>query len=295
LAVVSIGEMQRLARCFLPVAQARLATILYVWYPAAIFLLHAYPAGLLNCLTLFALRMLAEQRFMPAAIASLFATGLAPLAVALPMSVAVAGISMVRPERGRPAVSNVIRLAYYGFVASLGFLLFCGWQFYTYGDAMAFVRAQDAWGVAPPAIVRLVRCVFMLLVVPDLIQAASALRDSWVMLMAGNLVMSQHQLQGCLNTGGFAVGIVGVLACWRVRPHVLLAHGIFVMLLYAWSLGSVTVGWATLRLIYGTPAPFIGAAVLLGGRPRVAWCFAGLSAVVLWLEEFMMSAGYGVI
>lgn len=288
--VASVREMRFLACGLLARRAAFWAVIFYAAYPASIFLLHAYPVALLNWATLAGLNALHARRWWRAALFSGIATAAGPLAVAL----AVVTAFMVLAAPDRPRLSWAGR----GAAAALAFsglLLFCVWQGWAFGDPLAFVHAQAGWGPAPPWPLRIGRAAMQLLVLPDLLQTALAWRAALRLAVSRDFWGAQHQFQGGLNTAALALCILCVAASARVRPRIVPLHGALVVALYAWFAGAASPGWATMRLIGVTPAPFLGAAWVLGARPRLAGLVALASCVLLVVEEFSMSAGYGVI
>jgi hypothetical protein len=297
----SIYAMHRLAARLLPPAAAGTATILYSLYPGAGFLLKSYPTGAQNLLALLCLTALADRLPLLAALCAGAATACGPLGVALSLTVTISALwPMLAARTASEAVRILATAAARGALSAAGLIGFMLFQWVTLGTPTAFMQAQWAWHPAADLASRLVRSLFMLLALPDLVLAAARLPAVLPLWTAGAHAEAQAHVQNALNTAALGTALLATFAAAlpalrRLLPWQVLLQGAALLLLYIWFVASVIDGWATLRLIYPAIVPFLVAAAALQCRPAARRLWLTASCLLLVLEELMIDTGYLVI
>ncbi len=298
-ALGSVMAFHRLADRVLPPAAARTATLLLAVSPAANFLWQSYPTGLMNLLTVLVLLALVDGEVLRAAVFSGVVTASGPLGLGSALAVcACAALQAWRGLRpgmpGREAgamLREAGRLAALGVISVSGLLVFLAIQYVKFGDAFAFMKAQDAWATQLSWLARVPQFVLQSLVVPDLIQAGRALKH---LDRAPTLMWLQLSVQKSLYLVLQAAAILMVAASARLRCRPVLLQGAFTMALFIWFHSTSRPGNSTPRLLYCDMAIFLGAGWLLRDRPALAWLAVGGSACLLAGAEFLTVAGYMV-
>jgi hypothetical protein len=289
LACASICCLHRLAGRLLPARDAQLATALYALNPAAHFMIH--PVGLANLLAILALTDMQAGRFWRAAFWSGVATATGPLLVFLSLSVVLAAL----PDGGLAGffrrAPRLIGLSLLSLSGILAFMAFLWWRF---GDATPFVAAQDAWMLRLPAGQRLAAFCAMMLVVPDFVQAAFAMRAVLELHAAGDGLGVQTGMEQVLGHAGIGFAALGAWASLKLRPRFLGVFALLLLAAYIWlDIGNLGVH-AALRLIYAAVPSGLGLALLLRHRPALAGALLLLFAATLLLQTMLTKAGYFV-
>lgn len=296
-AFASIWAFHRLASRFLPPRVAGAATWLFALYPGASFLLLSYPTGLMNLLCVLALLAVLERRFWAAACCAGLVTASGPLGLGTAMSVWVCA-SLDEGARLREAGASArrlaaaaLRLAALGVTAISGLGAFLLWQEIKFGDAFAFMEAQQAWAVPPGWVARLPRALGQCLIVPDfgwgIAYAAHALH-------AKTLVGMQAGLEMSVNDVALGMALSMFLVSLRVAPRPVVLQAGFTLALFVAFHSAVRPGNSTLRLTYCVLATFFGLAWILRERPRLTRCVFALFALMLATAAFLSAAGYHV-
>lgn len=287
----SIGAFHHLARRVLRQADAGWATALFALYPGASFLLDSYPTGLMNLLVAGALLAVLDGRFWLAAVCAGLVTGIGPLGLGTALTVFLyAALAAWRARE--PGVRALARLAALGAVSVAGLAGFLGWQMLAFGDALAFVKAQEAWAISRPWPQRIPRFAVQALVVPELVAALRALAQA---LRLRALVPVQEALNTGLNLAAQAVGLAGVYASLPGFGGPVAAQGVFTMALFIWFHSVSRPGNSTFRLTYCIVGMFMGVAWLIRGRRRVQMAAVAISAMMLAGASFLVNAGYHVV
>jgi hypothetical protein len=297
-AAASIGAFHTLARRLLREGPASTATLLFSLYPAANFLLLSYPTGLMNLLCILALLALMDGRIWRAALFSGLVTAIGPLGLGTALTVCAMAALRALPNIRRAQnprmqfcreMAALIPLGLLSVAGLIGFLL---WQYVTLGDALAFIKAQEAWAVSLSWPKRIPRGVLQAMILPDFIAALGELRHA---AHAATLVALQASLEKSLQTAALGVALIGVLASARLQCRPVLLQGAFTLALFIWFHSTSRPGNSTLRLTYCTIGMFLGMAWLLRHRPHLAVAVISSSAACLACGAFLSAAGYHVV
>jgi hypothetical protein len=285
LGIGSIFTFHRLARRLLPPDAAMRATALYAIWPAAIYFAMGYPTGLINLCVIAALAAYVERQFWRAAFWCGLGTAAAPTVVFIAVALCLdQGIAWLRGGR---AMREVPRLIGFGLLTVGGLIGYMIFQFIEFHDPFTFIKAQEAWGVSPPFLVRLGRFLdpAWYLYLPALAWQY-ALHVHHVMLATGRPFASfmphvaWHE-QGLLCFFIFLLGIAGIItALRRIRPLVLPGAGLAVFLGYTWFISTTGQNLdATPRLLYPALALFLGLGLLF--TPKRRWLFYPVLAMLI--------------
>lgn len=117
-------------------ATGKLAALLYVWSPASVFLISAYPDGLFIALTSAALLCLQSRKYGVASLLAGLSTAVSPLGICTAIAVTIA---VLRERR------SAIRLATTTVVSLSGLIAWISWQSVRYGSPLLFLTEQKTF------------------------------------------------------------------------------------------------------------------------------------------------------
>ncbi len=289
-AFASICALHRLAEAVLPARAVGLATWLYALWPAASFLLLSYPTGLMNLLCILALLTALRERFWMAALCAGLVTASGPLGLGTAVAVWLCAAEDRLP-RGVTA-GALVELAGLGTVAVSGLAGFLLWQYVVLGDAFAFIKAQGAWATPLPWLARIPRAIEQVLILPDFGLGFAYLLH---VLHARSLVALQAELEKGLHTAALGLALLVCVLCWRRVPRVIGYQAVFTLALFIWFHSTSRPGNSTLRLTYCVMLIFLGLALILQARPRLARWTLCLSGLMLFSGALLTACGYHVV
>ena len=288
-AFASICAFHRLALKLLPKSAAATATWLFALYPGASFLLLSYPTGLMNLLCILALLAAMHRRYWAASTCAGLVTASGPLGLGTAMAVWVCAAIEKRPFG---IVTTLARLGALGLLSISGLTGFLLWQFFKFGDAFAFIKAQAAWAAPLPWLARIPRAIEQLLILPDFGLGLAYLVHA---LHAKTRVAFQLELEKGLHNAALGLALLMCALCWRVTPRPIRYQGAFTLALFIWFHSTSRPGNSTLRLTYCIMTTFIGMAWLLRHKPKTARWVIGLSAAMLFCAAVLSATGYHVV
>jgi hypothetical protein len=293
LATGSAVAFHALAADVLPRAAARRATILYLVYPGAHFLLRAYPTALSNLFACVVLLLLRRNRIAVAASLAGLAVAAGPLAVAGSLTVtAVTLIDQLAALKQRATVPGAAcRIAITSLAAFWGLLAYSAFLGIRFGQPFAFVAAEQAWAVARSPGARVKGALLAVLILPDLFDIFHHAGR----LFHGTADRFAIALDRRLNAAWLAAALTGLAGGVRHIAWPIMLHAALIIGLYVWFIDTVQGHEATLRLLYQAPGSFIGLAWLLQGRPVTFASAAGLSAISLAIEVVLTTTGYYIV
>ncbi len=293
LGIGSIFAFHRLASRVAAPEAARRATAIYAVWPAAIYFAMGYPTGLINLCVIAALAAYVEKRFWRAAFWCGLGTAAAPTVVFIAVALCLdRGIAWLRGARAIREVPGLIGFGLLTVGGLLGYMIF---QFIKFGDPFTFIKAQEAWGVSPPFMLRLNRFFsphWYAELPTQAVQYYAHVYRAWTSTgrpLASFMPHIQWHEQGVLCSFIFLLGIAGIAAALlRVRPLALPGAALTVFLGYTWFITTTGQNLeATPRLLYPAIALFIGLGVLFtpsrrpGRRPSQRWLFYPLLAALV--------------
>jgi hypothetical protein len=231
------------------------AAALLAFLPSSVFLSSAYSEPLALAFCIGALLALQNGWFAAAAMASALATATRSASVAL---VPVLAGYVLLASRLAPLL-RLSTAAALALAAAGGLLAFMAWQWWVFGDAFAFAKAQQAWSGQESLSQRLMRGLTL-------------------------APVRQWQMPGALYFIGF-VALVAIgarrIAWW------LTAYATLVLAIAYVTAGTGIAGLSSMpRFVLMAFPAFIVAALLLEGRPRLTALVIGLGAIGLfWTTE----------
>jgi hypothetical protein len=302
LGIGSIFAFHRLALRLVAPEAARRATAIYGVWPAAIYFAMGYPTGLINLCVIASLAAYVERRFWRAAFWCGLGTAAAPTVVFVAVALCLdQGIAWLRGNR---AISAVPRLIGFGLLTVGGLIGFMIFQFIEFHDPFTFIKAQEAWGVSPPFMLRLHRF-FSLSWYAELpvaaVQYYQHVYHIWTTTnrpFASFMAHIQWHEQGLMSSFIFLVGIAGMItALLRIKPLAVPLAALAVFLGYTWFITTTGQNLeATPRLLFPASALFMGLGVLF--TPKRRWIFYPLLAVLViftLLNNAFAVTGYWLI
>ena len=214
---------------------ARWTTAVLAWCPLSLYGTVLYTQGLFLLLTTAALRAFDNRQHGWAALWGAMATATRATGTAL-----VPAFLFVSWRERRPAIAYAISLA-----SGAGLLLFSMYCAIRFGDPLAFVHVQKAWG-----------------------------QPNWWMIFMQALTLNKSNLMQVVMVFG------GGYLLWRLRaklPLIAVAYGFcsLALLIFSGALSSVH------RYAYGIVSLSMALGVLLESHPRWGYLLMGLFAVFL--------------
>jgi len=282
----------RLAAILLPAPQARTATLCFAAWPAIVFLVMGYPAGLIDLCVFTALRHHIQRRPLRAALWCGLGTAAAPQVVfiAAAFCLDLCRIWLTNRPTGRAALNNLAL----GALSVWGLLAFMLYQTITFKSPFAFLVAQRGFAQMPPFIPHLLRMVslswyalpfsFTRLAFTQLIQHQAApvhLRE--------NFVVAAQLLLSVAATFLTAAGVVHAIR--KKFPPVIPLAAATLLAGYLWFVATGTFLWLCgPRMLQPAAALFL----LIGATPRPTATITAL-AVLSFAASAVIAAGYGII
>lgn len=300
----SIFAFDRLANTVLRPREAALATLCFGFWPASSFYLMGYPTGLISLFVIMAISDHITARFWRSGLWLGLGTATAPTVVFVG---AVLGIHhAVRWLKDGVRPIGAIRLAGWALVALSGILAFMLYQWVALGNALAFVKAQIAWGTAPPPAARLQSLLHFGHYLQQPRAGLAEIRSAMVQLHHN--VNGKHAflfamgLQRLVNFTAFVISVVA-LVCAAIRLRMrgrftfVIWAGWAVFLGYLWFIVSTAQNMLdTPRLLLPAVATFLGLGVLLARTPKLAsFAVILVFAAASVGEMAAVAAGYWVV
>ncbi len=289
----SVCAFAALARRVLAGPEAAWATWLFALYPGASFLLLGYPTGLMNLLVILALLAVLDRRFWLGALWAGIGTASGPLG--LGTALAVWGCA-ARAEGGvltrRPLAPAMVRLGGLGLLSMSGLCGFLLWQAVTFGDPLAFVKAQAAWATPVGWLTRASRAFGQVAIVPDFGWGLAYVAHA---LHARTLVGLQAGLETGVHHMALGLALLMLVVCARRVPLPVLLQGIFTLALFVVFHSAVRPGNSAVRLTYCALTTFLGLGVVLRHFPGFRGLLYFVFGMMLFSAAFLSAAGYHVV
>jgi hypothetical protein len=293
--VVSIFAFYQLAHRLLPGPAGQIATVGFAVYPGASFFVNAYPASTMNLLMILMLLALLRGHIWRAALWAGTAAVFGPLAIvmglAVPMEAVRRGWLKARRRRGQ-GVDALIRPIGVALAATVllltslvGFMVF---QWIRFGTPFAFLRAQQAWGGASPA-VRFVRAITL--------YPLRAYDGSPNPAGPGPYPGTAFEvyIQSIESVVAILLCLALILLSRRLVHWPVTVAGLAVVIAYYWFVGTVEGPVAGFRELYLAIPMFLGLGVLFQRSPWIARILVGVFAILLCSQVALTVAGYLVV
>ena len=269
-----------------------LATYALMLYPGAQFYLAGYPTSLMNVIVMLGLWAILARRYWLAATIAGIGTAAGPLMMLLSMVVCGSYIH----DRFRGSDVDMGRtfgsLLAMGALAISGFLSYTGFLYARFGDPLAFLQVQRAWGHLP-----LATHVYRFLTLAGVFGGGYSKFLMSLIPFANTqpLRVFEASLQNTLNTFTFVI-----LACslWYARrrlPRVMMLYAALVLVAYLWLLGSVQGPVSTARLVFIAIPAFIAIGSMASRFPRITSGILLFFALTLVVQTALFVAGYWVV
>ena len=291
-----------LAQAVLKPREAAYASALFALWPATVFFIMGYPTGLISLCVIGALGAHIRGHHWRAALWCGLGSAAAPTVMFVAAALYLArGLNLLRqgvtPRRA-------LQLAGWALLCAsglLGFLLYQQWRFH---DALAFDKAQLAWGAAPPFGQRLHRLVDW----HWYTQQANAGRDEISQGLAlwrngqklPGMTAIEAGVQRWINSFSMVLAVLGLLCAsfgLRRRAATIAAAGWCVFAGYVWFIFTTDQNMLCVpRLLYPAISLFLGFGLLAGRLPA----FAGVTVLAFsllasGLEAAFAASGYWVV
>ncbi|HET9147782.1 MAG TPA: mannosyltransferase family protein [Acetobacteraceae bacterium] len=297
--IASVFAFERLARRLLAPDAARGATAIYAFWPASVYFTMGYPTGLINLCALAALSAYVERRYWRPALWCGIGTAAAPtlvfLAAGLCLDQGLAWLSGTRDVREIP------RLIGFGLLSVSGLIGFIIFQWIALHDPLAFIKAQDAWGTSPPALVRLDR----LFDIPRYFHLQTQAFQFFRHVHAtrnGRMTPAlrrdiQYNEQFMLNGISFVLVLAGLMAAFRrVRPLAVPLAALAGLIGYLWFIVATNQNMtATPRLLYPAIAVFLGLGALTARSRLLLAALLSLLGALTVMNGVAAASGYFLI
>lgn len=269
-----------------------MATYAFILYPGAQFYLAGYPTSLMNFIIVLGLWATLARRYWLAGAISGIGAAAGPLMMLL--SVVVCGAYIHDRSHGSDTgigrmVGRIIAMAALG---TSGFLLYVGFLYAKFGDPLAFLQVQRAWGHLPLAM-HIYRFVTL----------AGVLGGGYSKFLFSLIPFANTQplrvfevsLQDTFNTLVFVI-VAGALGyARRSLPRVMVLYAALVLVSYQWLLGSVQGPTSTARLVFIAIPGFLAIGSMASRFPRIILGVLTLFAIMLTIQTALFVAGYWVV
>ncbi len=293
IAYAAIDQFFRLGVRLIGPRAAAIATVLYVAYPAAHFLLQSYPTGLMNLIALLVLRDVIDGREWRPALLAGIGTAAGPLMVVPGFTVWLVALWRRRERLLQPRV--LLLLLGLGVLALSGLIAFVGWQAVALHDPFAFLAAQRPWDQSRGLASRLWRFVWMTLILPDFYHIGWLGHDFVHFMRTGQYFWAFVRFEFAMNFFFRALLMIGLFWTISIKPRAVPLYGVLVMLFYIFFHGTKHGGFSMMRLIYICAPAFWGLGRALQREPVWAWGTAIMFTLALIAQEIFSDIGQLVL
>ena len=269
-----------------------IATYALMLYPGAQFYLAGYPTSLMNFIVMLGLwATLARRHWLAGAISGVGAAA-GPLMMLL--SVVVCGSYIHDHCRGSdtamvPMIGRMVAMA---ALATSGFLLYASFLYAEFGDPLAFLQVQSAWGHIP-----LVTHIYRFLTLAGVLGGGYSkfLLTLMPFVNTQPLHVFEISLQDTFNTLTFVI-VAGALGyAWQRLPRIMVLYAALVLVAYLWLVGSIQGPTSTMRLVFIAVPVFLAIGSLAPRFPRTALGILIFFATALVIQTSLFVAGYWVV
>ena len=272
--------------------QRDLATYAFMLYPGAQFYLAGYPTSLMNFIVMLGLWAMLARRYWLAGAVSGVGAAAGPLMMLL--SVVVCGSYIHDRCRGSGAamVPMAWRVVAMAALATSGFLLYAGFLYAQFGDSLAFLQVQRAWGHLP-----LATHIYRFLTLAGVFGGGYSkfLLSLLPSVNTQPLHVFEVSLQDTFNTLTFVI-VAGALGyAWRRLPRIMVLDAALVLVSYLWLVGSIQGPTSTIRLVFIAIPVFLAIGSLAPRFPRTARGILIFFATTLVIQVALFAAGYWVV
>lgn len=292
----SIAAFDRLARTVAPARSSAWATLCFALWPGACFMLMGYPTGLINLCVVNALYHTVRGQHWRGALWSGLGAAAAPTAVFVAIGLCLDKF-VTWLQRRAPAAA-LPGLLGYGLTTVGGLLCFMAFLFFKFGDALAFVKAQDAWGGGASAHQRLVRLL-------DPVwygHIVTVLMNIYRFIMSSGrtgpglwFIVSQYE--EVLSVVAFVLAVVAMIAASRaLRPRVLILTGGAVVAGYLWFIAVGDQFFVDgFRLLYPASAMFLVFGDWAAASLITRFVLLGGFACLAFAQVMLTTTGYPIV
>lgn len=299
--IVSVFSFARLAFDLLDPPAAARATLLFALWPAASFYAMGYPTGLISICIIEALSAHLGGRYWRSAVWAGLGTAAAPTIVFV---IAALGIDRgLKALRETLSLRRLLDLIGWGLLSISGLLGFMLYQLIRFGDPRAYMKAQAAWGTAPPFTARLLRLFDWHWYVQQphagMVQISRGLAMWHSASHASALWQIQSGIQRLTNISAMILVVAGLLvATFHLRKgsRVVARAGWFVLAGYLWFIFTTNQNMLDVpRLLFPAVALFLGLGAALNRSRLSGPVVIGLFGTAVVMETAFAAAGYWVV
>ena len=298
----SIFAFHNLAQALLKPREAAYASALFALWPGTAFFIMGYPTGLISLCVIGALGAHLRGHYWRSALWCGLGSAAAPTMMFVAAALYLArGLNFLR--RGITP-RGALQLAAWALLCAsglLGFMLYQQWRFH---DALAFDKAQLAWGVAPPFGQRLHRLADWHWYIQQADAGRHEFRQGLALWRNGQrlpgMTAIEAGVQRWINSLSMILAVLGLLCAsfgLRRRAAVVAVAGWCVLAGYVWFIFTTNQNMLCVpRLLYPAIALFLGFGLLAGRLPAFAGATVlAFSLLAAGLEAAFASCGYWVV
>ncbi len=292
LGVVSIYAFHALAKTRLNENASLFATAAYSLYPGSTFFISAYPTSSMNLLVIITLLAFSQKKYFMAAIAAGISTAGGALLVFLSATITLAYANKIMAQKNKMIASRFSQLILFGFLSLSGIIGFMLYQQIAFGNALAFIDVQKAWGYKS-IIDRIVNLITLSPIFGG--GYGSFFRSILFFQPVGK--SPEGSVEYITNTFSIIMAIFSTWILYKFKEYLLLTYSILVLLGYIWFIGSVQGPSSSFRLLYIDIPIFIAAGIYFQNSDRKisSLLLLALSTLALLIQTSFFVSGYWVI
>ncbi|MGC9205467.1 hypothetical protein [Acidithiobacillus sp.] len=290
--VASIYAFHALARTRLHENASLFATAAYALYPGATFFVSAYPTSVMNLLVIATLLAFNRKKYFLAAIAAGISTAGGALLVFLSATITLAYANKIMFEKNQQKISGFFQVIFFATLSLFGIIGFMLYQQIAFGNALAFVDVQKAWGYKS-----IVDRIINLVTLSPIFGGGygSFFRSIFFLQPTGK--SPEGSVEYITNTFSIIMAVYSTWILYKFKEYLLSIYSLLVLLGYIWFIGSVQGPSSTFRLLYIDIPIFIAAGIYFQNSDKKISCLLLLafSALALLIQISFFASGYWVI
>ncbi|MBU2760427.1 glycosyltransferase family 39 protein [Acidithiobacillus sulfurivorans] len=290
--VASIYAFHALARTRLNENASLFATAAYALYPGATFFVSAYPTSIMNLLVIITFLAFNKKRYFIAAIAAGISTAGGALLVFLSATITLAYANKIIFKENKLTTSKFFQLILFAFVSFSGIIVFMLYQQISFGNALAFIDVQKAWGYKS-----ITERIINLITLSPIFGGGYGSFFRSILFLQPTGKSPEGSVEYITNTFSIIMAIFSTWILYKFKEYLFFIYSLLVVLGYIWFIGSVQGPSSTFRLLYIDIPIFIAAGIYFQNSDKKVLCFLLLafSALALLIQTAFFASGYWVI
>ncbi|MBU2843807.1 hypothetical protein [Acidithiobacillus thiooxidans] len=195
-------------------------------------------------------------------------------------------------EKNQPKISGFFQVIFFATLSLFGIIGFMLYQQIAFGNALAFVDVQKAWGYKS-----IVDRIINLVTLSPIFGGGYGSFFRSIFFLQPTSKSPEGSVEYITNTFSIIMAMYSTWILYKFKEYLLSIYSLLVLLGYIWFIGSVQGPSSTFRLLYIDIPIFIAAGIYFQNSDKKISCLLLLafSALALLIQISFFASGYWVI